>query len=142
MKGLTTLIRLHRWQLDEKRRQLADLERLSADLNSQSERLEAEVKGEQRSAAKTDEGRYAYPGYAAGVVDRRDNLTRSIAEVEISIEAAREDVAAIFEKVKTYEQAERRQQDRARSNIARNEQIRMDELGISMYRQQQAVNNS
>lgn len=142
MKGLTTLIRLHRWQLDEKRRQLADLERLSEDLNGQSERLEAEVKGEQRSAAETDEGRYAYPGYAAGVVDRRDNLTRSIAEVEISIEAAREDVAAIFEKVKTYEQAERRQQDRARSNVARNEQIRMDELGISMYRQQQAVSNS
>ncbi len=142
MRGLTTLIRLHRWQLDEKRRQLADLERLLTDLNGQSARLEAEVQGEQRSAAETEEGRYAYAGYAAGVVDRRENLTRSIAEVEISIEAAREDVAAIFEKVKTYEQAERRQQDRARTNVARREQIRMDELGVSMYRQQQAANNS
>lgn len=141
MKGLTTLIRLHRWQLDEKRRQLADLERLLTDLKSQSERLEAEVQSEQR-AAESDEGRYAYPGYAAAVVDRRENLTRSMVEVEVSIEAAREEVAAIFEKVKTYEQAERRQQERARANIARNEQIRMDELGVSMYRQQQAANNS
>lgn len=142
MKGLSTLIRLHRWQLDEKRRQLADLERLLTDLSSQSERLQAEVRVEQRNAAETDEGRYAYPGYAAGVVDRRENLTRSIAEVEISLETAREDVAASFEKLKTYEQAERRQQDRARTSVARREQIRMDELGISMYRLQQAVNSS
>ena len=32
MKPLPTLIRMHRWRLEEKRRKLAELERLRAEL--------------------------------------------------------------------------------------------------------------
>jgi flagellar export protein FliJ len=135
------LIRLHRWQLDEKRRQLTDLEHLLADLNGQSERLDAEVAAEQASAAQSAEGRYAYPGYATGVIDRRENLMRSITEVETSIEGAREEVALAFETLKTYEQAEARELQRAHAQAARREQMRLDEIGLGMYRQR-AVNQS
>ena len=135
MRGLPTLIRLLRWQLDEKRRKLGDLEHLRADFHAQSERLEVELRAEQDSAALTDEGRYAYPTYAEAVIDRRRTLVRSIAEVEASIAEAREEVAAAFEKVKTHEIVGERLEARAWAAAARREQLGFDEIGLEMYRQ-------
>ncbi len=134
MRSLPTLIRLSRWELDQKRRKLGELERLRVDFETQSERLEAELRGEQKSATLSDEGRYAYPAYADAVIDRRRTLARSIAEVEASIEAAREELTTAFEKVKTYELAEERRQDRARATAQRRERLELDEIGLEMYR--------
>ena len=39
MKALYNLVRVHRWQLDEKRRQFVQLEKLRADLGRQDAKL-------------------------------------------------------------------------------------------------------
>ena len=137
MKGLPTLIRLYRWRLDEKRRMFADLERLLAGFHTQLECLEAELRAEQELAAGSDEGRYAYPTYAEAVIGRREALLRSIAEVGGAIAKAREEVAAAFEEVKTYEIVEENGEARTRAAAARREQLRLDEIGLDMYRRRQ-----
>jgi len=65
MSTLDTLIRLNRWKLDERRRQLGELERLFERLGSEAVRLEEELTREQRIAGASLEAGYAYAGYAA-----------------------------------------------------------------------------
>ncbi len=71
MKALPTLIRMHRWRLEEKRRKLVELERLRAELAAQAQRLEERLASEQRVAKHSEEGRYAYGAYAASIIKRR-----------------------------------------------------------------------
>ena len=140
MKGLPTLIRVYRWRLDEKRRKLADLERFLADLREQSKKLEADLVSEQERAARSEEVRHAYPAYAEAMIDRRRVLAGSMAKVDASIAEVREEMAVAFETVKTHELAEERQQQRARTAAARRERLRLDEVGLDMYRRQRKRN--
>ncbi len=134
MRGLKTLIRLHRWQLDETRRKLDDLERLRAGLDTQSHRLEAELRDEQHHAARSLEGRYAYPGFAETVIERRATLAQSMAEVEAAIQKTHEELSAALERLKTYEVAEEREQERSHAIAARRERLHLDEVAIEIHR--------
>jgi len=97
VSALDTLIRVHRHQLDERRQQVAELDRLSAKLREELQRLENEAAAEQRTAAASPEGAFGYGAYAAGVVDRRQKLLASLAEVEEQMAQAREALAAAFD---------------------------------------------
>ncbi len=134
MRGLKTLIRLHRWQLDETRRKLEDLECLRAGLDTQSHRLEAELRDEQHHAARSLEGGYAYPGFAATVIARRATLAQSMADVETSIEKTYEELSAALERLKTYEVAAEREQERSHAIAARRERLHLDEVAIEIHR--------
>ena len=79
MSALDTLIRLHRWQLDERRRQLGDLEQLAAKLRLDEARLVAEQQAEQQVAAGSIEASSSYGGYVRRVIERRQKIVESIA---------------------------------------------------------------
>jgi len=136
MKAVKGLIRLHRWQLDEKRRNLADLERMKEEFERQVERLEAEIAAEQKVASDV-EARFAYGAYAQTAVRRRATLQRSIADLNSQILAAREEVAAAFQEVKKYELLQEQRDRRIREWTARREQSIQDEVAIQGYRRRQ-----
>ncbi len=96
MRALSTLIRMHRHLLDEKRRALTDLENLRADLVRQREKLEADLLQEQEVAKKVEVGAFAYAGFARGVISRREKLQGSLAELDARIAAAQQDVAEVL----------------------------------------------
>ena len=52
MSALESLIRLHRWQIDERKRHLADLEALAAKLREEQRRLALEEEREQAEDAQ------------------------------------------------------------------------------------------
>jgi flagellar export protein FliJ len=136
MKAVKGLIRLHRWQLDEKRRNLADLERMKEEFERQVERLEAEIAAEQKVASDV-EARFAYGAYAQTTVRRRATLQRSIADLNSQILAAREEVAAAFQEVKKYELLQEQRDRRIREWTTRREQSIQDEVAIQGYRRRQ-----
>lgn len=138
MRTLTTLIRVHQHKLDEKRRELADFERLRADLTARRDRLEAEIAAEQAAAKDIECGAFAYGGFALGVIGRREKLAMSLAEIDVRIEAAREEVAAAFQEVKRYEIALATRQKKLRAEIDRKEQVRLDEVSLDMHRRRTA----
>ena len=72
MSALESLIRLHRWQLDERRRQLAELDTLGDKLRLEQTRLTAEERQEQSVAASSHEAATAYGPYARRLIERRD----------------------------------------------------------------------
>ena len=134
MKGLPNLIRLHRWRLDEKRRNLAELERLAAELRDQGHRMEQEVKLEQEAAGASPEAGFAYGAYAEAVIARRAKLAASLAEVKARIAQAAADVTASFQDLKRLEIAQDHRDEAARRRADKAEQAMLDELGLVSYR--------
>lgn len=104
MKGLDRLIRLQQWRLDEQRRKVADLERLTARLRSEVAQLEegAESADAARETGPTDR----YPDLSA----RRERLQRSLADLQREMARAVEDVAVVARELEKLELIRRRKQ--------------------------------
>ena len=138
MKGLPNLIRLYRWRLDEKRRNLAELERLAAELREQGRRIEEEVRSEQEVAGASPEAGFAYGAYATAVIARRAKLAASLAEVRIKIAAAAADVTESFQELKRLEIAQSHREQAAKQRAAKAEQMALDELGLAPHRRRRS----
>ena len=138
MKGIATLIRLHQWRLDQKRRELSTLERVKADFVSQLEKLERDLVVEQQVAAGSESGMFAYASYAVGVVSRRENLNKSIEEIDQQITSKHAEVTIAFHEVKRYEIAQREAERRREAELARKEQMDLDEVALNIHRWQSA----
>jgi flagellar protein FliJ len=89
MKSRDTLIRLKRFQVDEKRRRVRQIELMAAEFNRMIGDLDREIANEEKRAGITDPSHFAYPTYARAAVGRRDNLKSSIAELTAQIEGAK-----------------------------------------------------
>lgn len=81
MKGLDALIRLHSWELDAKRRELADIEREQDALNERVRQLEAQVAAEQAYARESESGMFVFAGFMRGVGEIRKRFQTQILDV-------------------------------------------------------------
>lgn len=133
MRGLNGMIRLAKWQLDEKQRQLADLDAMRESLREKAATLAAEVNAEQ-AAASTGDAAFAYANFARAALDRRETLERSIAEVETALAQVREQVSEAFRELKKYEVAEARRFEREQLETNRKNQAALDEIALNMHR--------
>jgi len=135
-RKLNSLIRLHKWRVDEKRRHLGELLRLVEDLENRARRLEEELRNEQKIAgAAPREAGYLYGQYAQAVIRRRGQIAQAIAETEKGIAAAREALNEAYRNLKKYEVAQAGRDTRETRERDHREQIVLDELGIQAYTQ-------
>lgn len=134
MKSRETLVRLHRFQVDEKRRQVADIEAMIADFQRMERELEQQIVAEQERSGITDVTHYAYPTFAKAANDRRDNLLRSVEELEGQLAEAREQFAEAYSELKKHELMQEKDQDRRRSELLASEQGELDAVAAEMHR--------
>jgi flagellar protein FliJ len=139
MSALDSLIRLHRWQLDERRRQLADLDMLAEKLHREEARLAAEQEAEQGVASRSQEAATAYPDYARNLIDRRQRIEQSLVSVAEQIVAAREALSDAYREVKRYEIAAASRMQQLRRRGAREQQRALDEIGIETFRRRRGA---
>jgi hypothetical protein len=102
MNGRQNLYRLQHWLLAERQRYLDDLEELAARLRADVENLALEI-DESGSAEASAELKAVYPMFVGPLVERRDKLVGTIAEIEVQIVEAREAVATSQQEVKVFE---------------------------------------
>ena len=138
MTTLDSLIRLHRWQLDERRRHLADLDVLIHRLRGEQARLASEQLDEQGVASASLEAGTAYGAYARRLIERRRKLTDSIVSVEQQIAQAREALAEAFQEVKRYEIAAASRASQRNKQLARREQAGIDEVASEADRRRRS----
>lgn len=134
MSALDGLMRLHRWQLDERRRHLAELEDLAQRLREEQYRLDAESEREQAAAAASPGAAASYAAQVRQLTERRRKLVQSRAEVAERIVRARDALTEAFQEVKRYEIiiANRTRQQELREEQPR--QPTLDELGVEAFR--------
>src|SRR5215831_16596043 len=88
MKSRETIIRLRKFQVDEKRRKVAQIEAMVAEFERMAADLDREIQAEQDRAGIHDPAHFAYPTYAKAAIQRRDNLKRSADELKVQLEEA------------------------------------------------------
>jgi flagellar export protein FliJ len=133
MKGLSNLIRLHKWQLEEERKALAALLSARQDLEDRAAKIRADMASE-RQKANNINWLFAYPPYAEAANKQLDRLAESVTELEVTIAAAEDRVADAFKELKKYEVALERQLERERIEAERREQILLDEIALNAHR--------
>ncbi len=89
MKSRDTLVRLKRFQVEEKRRRLAQIELMIAEFNRMASELDREIAVEEQKSGVKDTSHYAYSTYARAARTRRDNLLHSAEELNGQLEEAR-----------------------------------------------------
>ena len=102
MKSREGLMRLKRFQVEEKRRQVAQIEAMIAEFERMAKELNDQILSEQEKSGIHDAGHFAYPTFAKAASQRRDNLTASAAELKGQLAAAKvecDEAVADLEKI-------------------------------------------
>ncbi|MGB3832087.1 MAG: flagellar export protein FliJ [Mesorhizobium sp.] len=81
MKSRENLVRLKQFQVNEKRRQLLQLDMMIAEFERMAGELELQILAEEKKAGITDINHFAYPTFAKAARLRRDNLRNSLADL-------------------------------------------------------------
>jgi flagellar export protein FliJ len=134
MKSRETLIRLKKFQVDEKRRKVMQIETMIAEFERMANDLEREIKVEQDRAGIHDPAHFAYPTYAKAAIQRRENLKRSADELKTQFDDAKEALAEAFEELKKVELLDERDQMRERAAAEADEQAELDGIGLMRAR--------
>jgi hypothetical protein len=102
MNSRSNFRRTQQWQLAERQRYLTELEALSEKLRGDVERLRAEIDEAGGVDAVPSNARLD-PLFVRPLIDRREKLLRSVAEIDAQIVEARAAVAAALQEAKLVE---------------------------------------
>ena len=114
MKSRDAVIRLKRFEVDEKRRKVAEIEAMIGEFNTMASDLDRQIAIEQERAGVSDVNHYAYPTFAKAAIQRRDNLATSVAGLEAKLAMARGELEEAGEDLKKIELLQERDTERLR----------------------------
>ena len=88
MKSRENLVRLKRFQVNEKRRQILQLDMMIAEFDRMANELELQIAAEEKKSGISDVNHFAYPTFAKAARVRRDNLKNSQADLGLQRQSA------------------------------------------------------
>lgn len=134
-KGLKTLIRLSKWNVDEKQRVLVALQGREDQILAAIQQAEQSLIHEQQVASQDAAGvGFAYAAFANAWLARREQLMQMLDQVRQEINRARDDLAEAFNQLKTYEITQKERERRAQAELDKKEQAFLDEIGLNIHR--------
>ena len=133
MKSRETLIRLKKFQVDEKRRKVAQIEAMMAEFDRIASELDREIKLEQDRAGIHDPAHFAYPTYAKAAMGRRENLKRSSDELRGQLDDAKAMLGEAFEELKKVEMLDERDHAREKAEANAREQTELDRIAAMRF---------
>ena len=123
-----SLIRLKKFQVDEKRRQVVQIEAMIADFERMAGELDQQIEIEHHKTGISDVAHFAYSTFAKAAMQRRDNLLASANDMKVTLENAQDALAEAVEELKKVELLDQREQGREASAEAKAEQDEYDEI--------------
>jgi flagellar FliJ protein len=137
-KHLKALIRLNKWHVDERRRELGILLAKELEIEEWLVRLDEELHEEQKVAAASEVASFTYGGYARHYILRREEGRANLAAVQREILAARDRLADAYRELKTFEITQATRERREREEASQREQKILDEVGLNLHRRRLA----
>ena len=107
-----SLIRLKKFQVDEKRRQVAQIEMMVRDFERMASELDQQIEIEHTKTGIADITHFAYSTFAKAAIARRDNLLASANDMRGKLEAAQDSMLEAIEDLKKVEQLDQREHNR------------------------------
>ncbi len=128
MKGLATLIKLHKRTLDDLRRKMVQLENQKTELQQASVNLQKELEQEMQMAKKQVEMSGFFGGFAKRIQKRQDEIAQEIRSLDKQMTKLNDEIAEAYGELKKFEIALENAKRRASENERRKETIEMDEI--------------
>ncbi len=134
MKSRDSIIRLKKFQVDEKRRKVAQIEAMIAEFERIAGDLDREIHAEQERTGNHDPTHFAYSTYARAALGRSENLKRSAEELAGQLDRAQTALQESLEELKKVELLGERDQMRERTAEGAREQAELDAIGVLRMR--------
>jgi flagellar export protein FliJ len=115
MKSRESVIRLKKFQAEEKRRKVMQIEGMIGEFERIAGDLDREIRTEQERSGIHDPSHFAYPTYAKAATQRRENLKRSADDLKTQLDEAKEAFADALAELKKVEQLDERDQMREKA---------------------------
>lgn len=139
MKQLDSLIRLHRWQLDEKRRTQAELQALADRIKGEIDRLQADLARERETASHTDGPALGIGPYIQSILARERHLSQTLDEIGRQIAAAHDAITESFRELKRYELAQEERLRAEARRLDRLERLNLDEVAATQFERRRSA---
>jgi flagellar export protein FliJ len=123
-----SLIRLKKFQVDEKRRSVTQIEMMIADFERMAAELDQQIEIEHQKTGISDVAHFAYSTFAKAAIARRDNLLNSARDMKGTLENAQDALAEAVEDLKKVELLDQREHGREVEAAAKSEQADYDEI--------------
>lgn len=137
MRGLGTLIRLHKLKLTEKQRGLNELQAVSQGFMSEIQSLEQAAQAEAETSDAAPDTSHTLGSFVQASMVRRGTLRESLAGVESQMAGIRDEVATAFRELKRYELIAAKRDAEAALTQRRRDRRAENEIGMTMHRQKQ-----
>ncbi|MEE9315180.1 MAG: flagellar export protein FliJ [Rhizobiaceae bacterium] len=108
MKSRESVLRLKRFQVQEKARQVAQIETMVSQFTNMAEDLDGQIAYEEKKAGIEDQTHFAYPTFAKAARLRRENLQTSILDLNEQHSAAKLALTDVEEELDKAEKLEAR----------------------------------
>ncbi len=125
MKSQNSLIQRCRFEVNERRQVVAEIESMMGKYKQNVVDLEHQIEFEQERSGVDDVNHCTYPPFAKAAIQRRDNLKNSVRKLESKLWEARDHWAEAYEELKKIDLIES-----GRTQITAQEQAEFDETGL------------
>lgn len=140
--GLSTLIRLHKHELDEKRRALAELYAVMAALEQERLTLERTFEAERQAVDQSGDVHFTFARYAETVKKKQEDLNAAKAALEQHIDQVKHSLMETFAEMKKYEMTEAERQRLEEEEQSLREDREMDDIGMEGFRRKSDENGT
>ncbi|MBX2805207.1 MAG: flagellar export protein FliJ [Hyphomicrobiales bacterium] len=108
MRTNDTLLKLQRFEANEKQQKVRDIELMIADFKHLADDLMHQIQIEEENSRIRDVNHFSYPPFAKAARERRQNLFESIEALEGKLEEARAELAEATEELRKAEMVQER----------------------------------
>ncbi len=134
MRGIDTLIRLHRQHLDAKRVYRTNLDSRRIALEQRAYAMQQEMADERKVAAASLEARQTLAAYAERMTDSLKSLAAEMIEIDVEVDRINDEIAEAFQTLKGYELTRDARLEKHADDQARRDRVELDEIGAIQYR--------
>ncbi len=114
MKARESVLRLKRFDVEEKSRKVADLQAMIREFEQMASDLERQISSEEARTGIKDLKHFAYSTFAKAAAQRRDNLKTSVDDLRTKFDAATAELDSARESLLKAEGGEPREAGRGR----------------------------
>ncbi len=135
---LKTLIRVHKFELDEKQRKLGNLLRFEQALLNRKVLLAERFKQEEEAANISPVAALTFGAYVDWHVDENKRVDRALEENRQEIILMREEIMEAYQELKTLEITQENREKRELAELERKMNAILDEIGLTLHRRKKA----
>lgn len=135
---LKTLIRVHKFELDEKQRKLGALLRFEQALLNRKALLAERFKQEEEAADASPVAALTFGAYVDWHIEENKRVDRALEDNRQEIILMREEIMEAYQELKTLEITQENREKRELAELERKMNAILDEIGLTLYRRRRA----